>query len=514
MNLRKRRQTVLWWIAIVIGCMMLSQVAMADSSKLIEAGKSMMTHCEAQNIEVPVNFKAALTRFESFNESKSDESRMFIQPKQTASMAFVSEIIEMEWNGSIWVNVSKETDTMNDSMTEMQSAVIQVWDGSGWVNSDRVLFTNNAQGDITSMAMDIWQNGAWVPQMLMTYTFDGSGNLIEDIMQMDMYYSGVLENLFRSVYTYSGNQLTKQENYMWYSSWQKTSETDFTYNGQGQLVEEVDYMDLGAYIFWTNKLLYTYHANGRIETETHQSYDIYTSSWVNDDKYTYTYNGSQQRTSTLEQTWNGSVWVNVYLNSVTYGGPNGMATEDLDQMWNGSAWENVDRSTYGYDSNGNETTWLDEAWNETGASWENEERGTTVYNSSDFPTLTIIQTWVGGAWVNETRLEYTYSGGTAVEDLPINLPESFSMTNYPNPFNPTTTIQFALPVDDQVSVTIYDAMGRMVRTLIHSESITAGTYEVQWNGMNASSQPVASGVYFYSIQGVQFNQTNRCLLLK
>lgn len=510
MNKVKRVLHPVVWATVMVWSLMLSPATQADSGKLIEAGRSVIHHLEVLRMEVPERLKTQIQRIESHELTAEDPSRTIIRPVHGLSAAFVYEVVEKRWNGSDWETAWKDIITMNDAGTEISSLISQEWINGAWVNIDRMVMTYNPQGDMLSMAVDLWRDGTWVASMLMSYTYDGSGNLIEDIMQMDSDDDGVLEYFFRTVYTYSGGRMTKSEDYTWYGTWQKTMETTYTYNSQGQLIEEVSLFDLGyGYQIYTEKIIYTYHGNGQIETETRQSYQ---GTWENAYRYTYAYNANAQRTSSLEQAWVGSAWENVYLSTSVYEGLNGEETEALYQTWDGAAWVNVNRSTYGYDSRGNQTSWLDESWN--GSSWENDEQGTTTYNSSNLPEVTIIQLWTSGAWINDTRLEYSYPGGTDVADSPHAVPESFALTNYPNPFNPSTIIRFALPATDQVSVAIYDATGRLIRTLLHNETVGAGVHEIRWDGTNAGAHPVASGVYFYSVRGSRFTQTRRCLLLK
>jgi len=94
------------------------------------------------------------------------------------------------------------------------------------------------------------------------------------------------------------------------------------------------------------------------------------------------------------------------------------------------------------------------------------------------------------------------------------LPETFELEqNYPNPFNPVTTIRFALPQNTRVTLKVFDVVGREVQTLVSSE-LTAGTYDVQWNGRNQAGLPVASGVYLYRLDlGTQV-MTRRMVLVK
>jgi flagellar hook assembly protein FlgD len=85
--------------------------------------------------------------------------------------------------------------------------------------------------------------------------------------------------------------------------------------------------------------------------------------------------------------------------------------------------------------------------------------------------------------------------------------------NTPNPFNPRTTIKYALPRDEQVNITIYDMRGRVVKVLV-SEPKSVGTYEVIWDGVDKRGNRVSSGVYFYRIVAGSFQASKRMLLMK
>ena len=92
--------------------------------------------------------------------------------------------------------------------------------------------------------------------------------------------------------------------------------------------------------------------------------------------------------------------------------------------------------------------------------------------------------------------------------------ESFKVFSaYPNPFNPFTSLRYDLPNDGLVNITIYDMMGRIVKTLVNS-SQTAGFKSVQWNATDVRNEPVSAGLYLYTIQAGEFRQTRKMLLLK
>ncbi len=94
------------------------------------------------------------------------------------------------------------------------------------------------------------------------------------------------------------------------------------------------------------------------------------------------------------------------------------------------------------------------------------------------------------------------------------LPTHYALhDNYPNPFNPTTTINFDLPENAFVKLTIYNAMGQKVVDLVNGNQ-TAGFYTMQWNGRDARGATVASGVYFYQLISPNFTAHHKMLFLK
>ena len=94
------------------------------------------------------------------------------------------------------------------------------------------------------------------------------------------------------------------------------------------------------------------------------------------------------------------------------------------------------------------------------------------------------------------------------------LPIAFNLyNNFPNPFNPVTTFRYDLPEDELVDITIYDMMGRVVKTLINDQQ-TAGYRSLQWNATNDAGSPVSAGIYIYMIQAGEFRQVRKMVLLK
>ena len=94
------------------------------------------------------------------------------------------------------------------------------------------------------------------------------------------------------------------------------------------------------------------------------------------------------------------------------------------------------------------------------------------------------------------------------------LPKEFALReNYPNPFNPTTVIEYALPKASQVKIQIYNILGQKVRELV-DEPQEPGYKMIRWDGKDDSGVEVSSGVYFYRIAAGDFMKSKKMILLK
>ena len=93
------------------------------------------------------------------------------------------------------------------------------------------------------------------------------------------------------------------------------------------------------------------------------------------------------------------------------------------------------------------------------------------------------------------------------------IPATFTLhQNFPNPFNPITTLSYDLPKDSDVRLAIFDMLGNEVATLVNTTQ-EAGFKSVQWDATDSMGIPVSAGVYLYQIQAGEHVQTRKMVLL-
>jgi len=149
------------------------------------------------------------------------------------------------------------------------------------------------------------------------------------------------------------------------------------------------------------------------------------------------------------------------------------------------------------------------------------------YQSVSDSTIFTYEHHDGSAWVEDSvvtkfnpyqvnvrLLEATPTGLEAMK-LDIVTPDDYTIKqNYPNPFNPSSSIEFALPVDKNISVKIFDLLGKEVTTLVNNQGFKKGTYKVSWDGKDSFNNPVAAGNYVCTLSYGNYSKSIKMTLLK
>jgi len=153
--------------------------------------------------------------------------------------------------------------------------------------------------------------------------------------------------------------------------------------------------------------------------------------------------------------------------------------------------------------------------------WGSSTPGNGALDSSDVYLIGVAVKsngpWVGRLYLDTIEQLFVPSPMSIPgADLTHAQPDQFRLhPNYPNPFNPETTISYDIPAggSPMVTIQIYDVMGREVRTLVR-EPHHAGCYRASWNGRDDAGSNVSSGVYFYRLESEKFSMSKKMLLIR
>ena len=191
--------------------------------------------------------------------------------------------------------------------------------------------------------------------------------------------------------------------------------------------------------------------------------------------------------------------------------------------FDGTSWTNYD-TTNGLADNFVNAAAADPM---TGFLWFGTNKGLSIFDGiawqsftqdrglSDNDVNSISFDSLGNAWIGTESGASMIPAGTVtdIRETP-SVPRLFSLhQNFPNPFNPSTTIRYELPKASRVRLVIYNILGQEIRTLLHADA-SPGLHEIAWDGRNNGNLPATSGVYFYRLETSEFAEARKMLLIR
>jgi tetratricopeptide (TPR) repeat protein len=134
----------------------------------------------------------------------------------------------------------------------------------------------------------------------------------------------------------------------------------------------------------------------------------------------------------------------------------------------------------------------------------------TKYPEDDLTSQIEIIKGMGESYAGNKKIMLLNPG---IKSESVNNNEEISISNYPNPFNPTTIIEYNLPIESNVKLEVYNSLGQLVNVLVDGNQ-SAGRQRVTWNGKDSFGNSVSSGIYFYRIKTNSLSQIRKMILLK
>ncbi len=403
-----------------------------------------------------------------------------------------TKISENYVNGT-WENVSRNNYTYNENGLLVNN-LLELWGYFNWVNKYNYSYAYDANWNLQRLSIGIWSNGDWLNSTRYTYTHDSRGNILSDLFEK--YTNGSWINNKQNVYTYDDNDnlLTQI-----YSKWTNNSWLD------------------------NSKYTYSYNTNGKMLTFLTQVWEQ--TEWINSHRITSEYSSTGFLINELTEIWGVNDWEKRLMDVYTYDEQNYPITKTTLQ-YSDTLWTNANKTIYNYTIHGYLLEELFETYTDT--LWTNYSKATYSYDANDNCTSAKAYLWQNASWVNSAfmmlcatynnnqdtltsqvpYLEIQYAGFTNIDENSPYLTTYSLQQNYPNPFNPSTSIKFTLPNFEQVTLKIYDVLGKEVTTLVNEE-LSSGNYTKVWNAIG-----VSSGVYFCKLQAGRFSETKKMILLR
>ncbi|MBN2414497.1 T9SS type A sorting domain-containing protein [bacterium] len=329
-----------------------------------------------------------------------------------------------------------------------------------------------AQNSRTETLMQTWNGSGWENTGKLTYSYPAADQKVI------------------TTHTYDGAG--------WIPAQRMTMTNDAQGNTTGMIIE----MYMGG--TWTqissSTTTNTYQNGNLVQSETNAN------GLLSRDIYTYENGKLKRRTGSIHT---GAAWMDTDRETNTYDGD--VLAYVIMEEYNGMSWSNYMKTEFNYSSGRIDYTET-YIWD---TDWVQHQIMYNYYDGDGSVSHQHIQVWNSGSSMYEDgqMWYHTYSSTSVREDLAL-VPEQIELDNYPNPFNPETTIRFTLPEDASVTLSVFNARGRLVRTLERESPLRAGTHTVQWDGRDDAHTPLPTGIYIYRLSSKAFTRVGRCLLVK
>jgi hypothetical protein len=414
-------------------------------------------------------------------QSHATEPGMIMDAYQSAG-SLVTYYLHAEtlyvWDGIGWEVDSRSTYSYTTgNLTEIIS---ESWMDDHWEFDSRTVQTYDGADHLLTILSQIRESDQWVNSYLMTFVYNGSGLASEFIQQV--WQAGAWANLSRTLSTYSGNLMSVQTYQVPNGlAWTNQGRNSFSYNGSNQISEILN-EGWGDPLWYYLQRTTNTHSGANLTLALTESYDIdEVDLWRNLRKTDYAYDGANEVLN-ANFTWSTITgWTPTVSDTSRYSA--GRLSENVFVLYQAGQPAYVARDLYAYDALGNLVEDISQA--ETFASWFNTSRVTYYYTTSGI-----------------------FDSDGAVVPAGIGLGQ-----NFPNPFNSSTVIPYALPSDNHVTIVVTNILGQSVVTLADAFQ-SAGSYTVVWDGLDANGRSVASGIYFFRVQVGDVGQVRKMVLLK
>lgn len=361
------------------------------------------------------------------------------------------------WDGADWEsNLHMELSYNPNGSLDLLTTYL--WYEEQWHEMSRTLHIYNDAGSILEMVVLDWNNNTWQNSMRWMWEYDAAGMITSEVSQNWMNDAWV--NNLQELYTNDAGLCTEKVTSLWDTgAWLQVTKREYSYFPSGQLQEIIQHVWVNNCWNLQQRISSTWDGT-LLDEELFEGWD---DAWVTSARNTYSYNADDNLIDMLNEEWENGDWVNGYQHLCTWDG--NLCTEHAWRQWIDNDWVNSSRHCYTFDADENMVE-------------------------------DVSQIWAESEWVNELQLLHSYDEitGASQQVVPAH---TATLHNYPNPFNPTTTICFSTTkLVDAAEIEIYNLRGQKIRSF----ELTGAATSVVWDGRDASGKTAPSGLYLAKLK--------------
>jgi hypothetical protein len=410
----------------------------------------------------------------------------------------LSELLYEKYISGNWQNGTKTTWEYNEG-GQVLLEQFETWSNNTWNIFSKLMISYNPDGSISTNTFEQWDNNIIVAGARSTFTYNSNGWVTEELVER--FFNNYWQNHFRHTYSYDVNKYIKlTESWLLSGTWENEARSIDSLNVNRQVISSIIQSWTGTE--WYNQARYLYgydDLNGLLIDYIYQVF--WENDWLDQQRQVFHYNLYLKLIEKLELEW---VIGWQYLSKYTATYDTYKLVDDVLLVWENNGWENYTAHAYTYDNDGNAIRGDSFKWE--AHEWVPADDELAMWYNAGSQSLSFYEKWVD--------VSYNFFTGVSEQEeekISFELKE-----NYPNPFNPSTTISYSVPEVSQVQLKIYDISGSEVEVLM-DEIKPSGHYNIVWN---ASGFP--SGVYFirFTAQASGGNQrdvftaVNKMILIK
>lgn len=386
----------------------------------------------------------------------------------------------MDWYLSDWINWDREL-FFYDNDVKLSSVPLYYWDdfSDQWYDSNYRTYISWNNDLIESITLRYEEDSLEYERMTIYQTYNDNEQVIEVIWEE--YDDFTQEVVYESIYQFLYDNEERIEAILTTENTpQGSSEMNIyiTYDDEGRMQELIDEVSIDGQSWWLNeRTVIEYHPSDESNYSEVQSFFNYLALYIAFDNVTW-----------LQTPMFDAQYFYFWFNN----------------------WILEGREVYSYAQDNNLETILLEAYM-TDNHWEPMDRYCYLYNDQGLLEELLRQSYYQ-EWEDQSRMLITMDEHSDTDDGIVQT-ERIEIANYPNPFNPETTIRFQLNFNQPVNLSIMNIKGQRVRTLINDYR-EAGEYRYIWDGKDDNGNLLPSGIYIYSLAGEVCSVSGKMLLLK